>query len=184
MLQKIKRLWYDCQFRTLLILNLLYARLCIHLDVGDSSNTGLAVTLSLSRASTAFLPDTNIPHGDLQGADFFLNSSRSWTLRQGAAACARGCDALPTCTCWTYVPTGPRCTIKGPGGAGGGPLFPERGPDVSGYKTGHVPSNLTVPNGTQMVVNAGDYDMPGHTSSVGRVINTASLRVSNATSYV
>lgn len=143
--------------------------------VPEGGGAGFAITFSLQRATESFLPSTNIPHGDLPGEDFSLNASHPWTPQAGASACAARCDSLTSCTCWTYVPAGPRCAIKGPGGAKGGPLFPVPGPDVSGYKAGHVPSNLTIPTAPQVTVSGGAAGvMPGHLGSSGA---TAELRI-------
>eukprot|EP00038_Savillea_parva_P028013 m.62725 g.62725 ORF g.62725 m.62725 type:complete len:728 (+) comp8109_c0_seq1:428-2611(+) len=136
----------------------------------EDVDSGCNIVVTMSRASFSFLPNTNIPHGDLTPDDFPLNHSRSWTDREGAAVCATRCDQLAACTCWTYVPAssgGPRCAIKGPGGIGGGPMFPVPGPDVSGYKAGHVPHNLTIDNRTVTAVSAcGAATMPGHVTTV------------------
>ena len=84
------------------------------------------MAFSLVASSAQYMPDTNLPGGDLTGADFSLpNSSRSgapWNDETGPAECVKACDANEECTGWTYVRTGgpkprcPRCARYQPAG--------------------------------------------------------------------
>lgn len=147
----------------------------VNVLVGQDNDKSCSIQLLVSQNTFDFIPNTNIPHGDLPGKDFRLNGSRSWTPEEGNAACASGCDQIDECTCWTYVPSGPRCAIKGPGGWAGGPLFPvPEATLVSGYKKGYQPKNLTLPESSVEITACDGSMMPGHlatrTSAKLRVI--------------
>ena len=144
----------------------------VRVKVGPDDPEGQYVGVTAMRQAADYLFDTNIPHGDLKAGDFVLPKNQSWDDRTGPAQCVRRCDQLPGCASWTYVRSGggvgrlvggngqpgPRCAIKG-----NGTRHPSFDPDaISGYKPGHAPSNLTVPNATLLSVVSGAQTMAGH----------------------
>lgn len=128
--------------------------------VGDKGQ-GMLISFSIVNKSAGFMPNTNLPGGDIVHDDFPLNRSMTWTDQTGSAQCAAFCANHSTCTGWTYVRpapqgNGPRCAIKG-----AGQTLPPK-PDmccVSGYKPGQ-PHNIT--SGMDVAVSAAGSAMPGH----------------------
>lgn len=134
--------------------------------LGTRAAGGVPVTFELVRSSALFMPNFNLPQGDIVSLDFKLNASVAWTDATGGKACADACNAHEECTGWVYVRPvgnaagdgGPRCAIKGDKQTE--PPVPDAN-TVSGYKTaaGH-----NIPNATVASIGVGEQGMLAHMS--------------------
>ena len=75
-----------------------------------------------------YMPNTNFPHGDIQGLDHEFAAGTNWT------ACQALCDSTAACHAWTFLKrgSGMACCIKGPVENDGCPAAAEK--MVSGAK--------------------------------------------------
>ena len=80
------------------------------ISVLDSGLGRVDILLQGGRTESDYMPDVNLPGGDIGSEDFHLNGSVPWTDKNGSAQCDAFCKHHSECTGWTYVRPG-RVTI-------------------------------------------------------------------------